>query len=159
MAPKTARIRVVCKEANNHSPAIRKNNGKSLIRALVVDDFQGFREFAVNILSTLPNLKVIGQVETGAAAIEFAQAHGPDLVVLDIGLPDMCGLVVAEKLRELVPQARIVFLSQHSGAEVIAAAMRLGAVAYVVKTRAYTDFPRSIQAVLAGRQFVSEAAE
>ncbi|WP_049761786.1 response regulator [Candidatus Korobacter versatilis] len=124
-----------------------------------MDDFKAFRDFAAGALSAEAEIEVVAQAASGREGIEAVCAHMPDLVVLDIGLPDLCGIDVAHVVRKSAPQTRIVFLTQMSTPEVIAAAMETGAMAYVVKQNAHSDFLRAVRAALAGEQFVSNTLD
>ena len=79
----------------------------------------------------------------------------PDLILLDIGLPGLNGIEAGRQMRKLVPNARIIFLTQESSEDVVQEALSLGAQGYVVKTRAGTDLLAAVEAVLQGKQYVS----
>jgi DNA-binding NarL/FixJ family response regulator len=77
------------------------------------------------------------------------------LILLDIGLPNLNGIQAARQIRRLIPESRIVFVSQETSADVVAEALTLGAQGYVLKIRAECDLLIAMEAVLEGRQFVS----
>jgi DNA-binding NarL/FixJ family response regulator len=77
------------------------------------------------------------------------------LIVLDIGLPTLNGMEAARRIRTLVPDSKILFLSQESSADVVQEAISLGALGYVLKARAGTELLAAVDAVREGRKFVS----
>ena len=93
----------------------------------------------------------------GLEAVRKAEELKPDLILLDIGLPSLNGIDAGRQIRKLSPELKIIFLSQESSADVIEAALSLGALAYVVKTRAETDLLAAVDSVLLGRKFVSSS--
>ena len=101
-------------------------------------------------------MEVIDEVGDGLQAVLQAKALQPDLIVLDIGLPGLNGIEAARRIRHLVPEAKIVFLSQESSADVVHEALRVGALGYVLKTHAQDDLLDAIETVLQGKQFVSK---
>jgi DNA-binding NarL/FixJ family response regulator len=122
---------------------------------LVVDDFEPFRQFVRSTLEGRGEFEVIDQASDGLEAVQKAETKQPDLVVLDIGLPKLNGIEVADRLHGLAPRTKILFVSQHSSADFVREAMRSGAMGYVHKSRALTELLPAVEAVLAGRQFVS----
>src|SRR5580700_5045060 len=122
----------------------------STIRVLVVDDYEPFRQFVILTLKQRPVLQIVGQVSDGQEAVQKAEELKPDLILLDIGLPTLNGIDAARQIRKLSPESKIIFLSQESSADVIEAALSLGALAYVVKTRAESDLLAAVDSVLLG---------
>jgi DNA-binding NarL/FixJ family response regulator len=127
----------------------------STVRILVVDDFEMFRQFLVELLGKRPELQVVGEASDGLEAIHKAVELQPDLIVLDIGLPSLDGIAVARQLRSLVPESKIVFLTQESSADVMQEAFRVGARGYVTKNKLLDDLFAAVEAVLSGKTFVS----
>jgi len=126
----------------------------SSVRAVVVDDFEPFRRFVAAVLQELPTVQVICEASDGLAAVQKAEELQPDLVVLDIGLPNLNGLEAARQIRKLSPNSKILFLSQESSADVVQEALGLGACAYVVKSDAGSELLSAVCAALRGENFV-----
>jgi DNA-binding NarL/FixJ family response regulator len=126
------------------------------IRVLVVDDFEPMRQAVRATLQKRHNLQIAGEASDGLEAVQKAVELKPDLVLMDISLPSINGIEAARQIRELVPEARIVFFSQESSAEVVQEALSHGASAYVVKVNAGTELVSAIDAVISGQQFVSQ---
>jgi DNA-binding NarL/FixJ family response regulator len=122
---------------------------------LVVDDYEPFRRFVESTLETKPEFQIIGQASDGAEAVRQAEKLKPELILLDIGLPTLDGIEAARQIRHVAPESKIIFVTQESSAEMIQEAFRVGAMGYVVKSRAGTELLAAIEAVLSGRQFLS----
>src|SRR5271170_729402 len=102
--------------------------GTSIVRLLVVDDYEPFRRFVRSTLGQRPDLQVIGEASDGLEAVHKAEELKPDLIVLDIGLPTLNGIEVAQRIRKLRPECKILFMSQGSSVNVVQAAFSLGAM-------------------------------
>jgi DNA-binding NarL/FixJ family response regulator len=126
----------------------------SCVRVLVVDDFEPFRSFVCSLLKRNPEMQIICEVGDGFEAVQKAVDLNPDLILLDIGLPTLTGIEAARQIRQLVPNAKILFLTQESSDDVVKGALSLGAQGYVVKARAGTELSPAIEAVMQGKQFV-----
>jgi DNA-binding NarL/FixJ family response regulator len=127
----------------------------SVVRVLVVEDFAQFRQFVCSVLGNRQGLQVVGEASDGLEAVQKAVELKPDLVLMDIGLPYLNGIEAARQIRELIPDGKIIFLTQESSDVVVEQARSLGAQAYVVKVNAGIDLIPAIEAVISGRQFAS----
>ena len=127
----------------------------SIVRILVVDDFDTFRQFVVEVLGKRLELQVVGEASDGLEALQKAVELRPDLILLDIGLPSLNGIEVARQMRSLVPESKIIFLTQESSSDVMQEALSLGARGYVTKNMVLTDLLAAVETVLLGRTFVS----
>ena len=127
-------------------------------RVLVVDDHEQWRRYVVLTLGIKREIEIVGEAVDGITAIQKAKEHQPDLVILDMGLPDLSGIEVARQISLLSPKTKIVFLTMHDSQEVIAAALSAGAYGYVLKSRAGRDLLPAIEAALAGNHFISQMA-
>jgi DNA-binding NarL/FixJ family response regulator len=103
------------------------------VRTLLVDDNKTFLAAVRNFLVLLPDVEVVGEAHNGWSAVELANTLNPDLVLLDIVMPEMSGLEVAQALKDSLPAPRIVFLSMHDSESYRTAARELGAFGYVGK--------------------------
>jgi DNA-binding NarL/FixJ family response regulator len=130
----------------------------SSVRVLVVEDFEPFRRFVCSRVGDSSQLQVICEVSDGLEAVQKAEELQPDLIILDIGLPNLNGIEAARRIRKLSPQSKILFVSQESSADVIEEALSLGAMGYVIKARAGSELLVAMEAVREGGQFVSSGA-
>ena len=127
-----------------------------VVRTLVVDDSQLFCKFIHEMFANHLNLQVIGEVADGLEAVHKAEELQPGLILLDMGLPTLNGIEAAPRIRKLSPDSKIIFVTQESSADVVQEALALGGRGYVLKARAATDLTVAVDAVLAGRQFISD---
>jgi DNA-binding NarL/FixJ family response regulator len=128
----------------------------SSVRVLVVEDNEPFQRFICSMLETSPELQIIGRVSDGLDAVQKAEELQPDLIVIDIGLPNLSGIEAARRIRKLSPESKILFLTQESSADVVEEALSFGALGYVVKTNAGNELLAAVEAVRGGREFVSK---
>lgn len=128
------------------------------VKVLVVDDYAPWMHFVSVALALKPEIKIVGQAQDGLTAIQKVVELTPDVVVLDIGLPDMNGIQVAKRIMELAPNVRILFLTENIAPEVVRAALLTGAQGYVVKSFAARELMPALEALLLDCYFVSAAA-
>jgi DNA-binding NarL/FixJ family response regulator len=126
-----------------------------LCRILVVEDHETVRRFVCSELEQRAEFSIVGEASNGLDAVQKAQELQPDLILLDVGLPKLNGLEAARQINSLVPNAKLLFLSLESSARVMQEAFRMGAWGYVHKMRAQLDLLPAVDAVLAGKRFVS----
>jgi DNA-binding NarL/FixJ family response regulator len=119
-----------------------------LIRILVVDDFEQWRQQIRSIIETRSELHVIAEAADGLEAVQKAQELKPDLILLDIGLPNLNGLQAANRIHQVAPDAAIIFLTQNSDEELVQAALRSGAQGYVLKAKASSELLPAIEQAL-----------
>jgi len=123
-------------------------------RVLLVDDNPEFLEIAATVLEG-HNHEVVGKALDGEAGLHAALSLNPDVVVLDISMPNLNGYQVATRLRDHKHRAAVVLLTFHEDVEFVRAARAIGVRGYVIKRRMASDLPTAVAEVLAGRAFVS----
>jgi len=128
------------------------------LRILIVDDFEAFRRFVSSTLRQRAEFRIVGEASDGWEAVQRANELQPDLILLDVGLPNLNGLEVARKVRALSP-AKLLFISAFSDPDVVREAFRLGALAFVHKPHAQSELILAIDAVLGGKRFVGKGLE
>ena len=122
-------------------------------RVLLVDDNAAILARAASLLT--PSCVIVGAVTEGRAALEAAITLQPDVIVLDVSMPEMTGFEVAVSLRKLGSKAALVFLTVHEDEEFVVAARSAGVIGYVVKPKLASDLIRAVREARAGRPFVS----
>lgn len=127
------------------------------IRVLIADDHALVREGLRYVLDADPQIEVVAEASNGRVAVELALQHQPDVVVLDITMPEETGLKAASRLRELLPAARVLLLSMHDQGEYVREGMRIGTHGYLLKDSAGEELRAAIRAVYAGGTFFSPA--
>ena len=121
-----------------------------MIRVQIADDHAMVREGLRALLSSMEGYDLVGTAATGADAIREAILLKPDLLVLDIGFPDLSGIEVVRRLAKATPMVKILMLTMYDDDESILAAVRAGALGYVLKGADTDDLLRAITAVAAG---------
>src|SRR5215475_1214474 len=122
-------------------------------RVMLADDHTILLEAFRKLLE--PHFEVVGTVSDGRALLEAAPALKPDVVVVDVGMPLMNGLEAGLRLKELLPAAKIIFLTMNEDPELAVKAMRSGASAYLLKSSAASELIRAIQMSLKGKSYVT----
>lgn len=117
------------------------------MRVLVVDDHEFIRKGIRSVLATEPSLTFCGEAIDGQDAVEKAKALRPDIVVMDISMPNMNGLEATREIKRLLPESGIVILSQHETREMVRQAFKMGARGYVVKSAISSDLLVAIKKV------------
>ena len=125
------------------------------IRILLADDHNVVRRGLRLLLESQPDLCVVGEAADGRQAVEQAEASVPDVVVLDVAMPNLSGIEAAQRILALNPQIAIVVLSMHSDEGYVLRALKSGAKGYLLKDSAEGDLIEAIRAVHAGKTFFS----
>jgi DNA-binding NarL/FixJ family response regulator len=131
------------------------NRISGIAGVLVVDDHGIVREGLIALLEKQHGILVIGAAGTGQEAILASQKLKPDIIIMDLVLPDMNGIDATERILQFLPQARVIVLSACHTAEHVYRALRAGAVAYVVKDALGGELLHAVNTVRDGRQFLS----
>lgn len=125
------------------------------ISVIVVDDHPLFREGLASILESEADIVLCGEAETGRAAIVQYRAHRPDVIIMDIQMPEMDGIEATALIRREFPDARIVVLTTYEGDVHALRAIKAGAAAYMLKSKVRKDLLDTIRAVHAGQRYVT----
>jgi len=129
----------------------------SKCRIVLVDDFQPWRTWVCSILQTQKAIQIVGQAADGSEAVQKTEELMPDVLLLDIGLPTLNGIDAAARIKASSPGTKIVFLTQDNDADVVRAVLSNGAMGYVVKVDAGSELFPAIEAVIAGKRFISSS--
>lgn len=121
---------------------------------MLVDDHAIVRSGFRRLLEEYPNIRVLAEAETGEQAYRGYLEHRPDVLVLDISMPDTSGLALMQRLFARVPEARIIIFSMHEDVAMAERAMQAGARGYVTKSSAPEVLVKAVQEVAAGRRFL-----
>jgi DNA-binding NarL/FixJ family response regulator len=130
----------------------------SSISILLVDDHKVLRDGLRALLESEPDHHVSGDVGSGAEAITQAQMLQPDVIVMDLGLPDMSGLDAIRAIRQENTRSKIIVLSMHSSSDFVRPALEAGCDGYIPKSSTHTSLLQAIQVVLAGERFLHPKA-
>ncbi|MGQ0666728.1 MAG: response regulator [Nitrospiraceae bacterium] len=122
-------------------------------RVLLADDhtlvLEGFKKLLEE------HCQVVGSVEDGRALLDAAKRLQPEIIVLDISMPHLNGLDAARRLRKIVPQAKLIFVTVHADQDYVTQAFQAGASGYLLKRSAGSELLQAIQAVRSGNYYVT----
>ena len=128
----------------------------SAIRILIVDDFEAWRKHVRLQLQARPEWQVIDEVSDGAEAVRIADELKPDLILLDIGLPILNGIEAAQRIQQLSPNSKIIFLAADNSLDIVQEVLSTGVQGYVHKAHAQSELLPAIDAVLQGKPFLTK---
>lgn len=128
------------------------------LRIVVTDDHEVVRRGVKALLETQPDWKVIGEAAGGLEAIEKAVLLHPDVIVLDVNLPDLDGVEAGRRIREALPQTEVLLLTYHDSSFMVRKALEAGIHGYVLKSDAGRDLLAGVTAVSEHKVFLSSKA-
>jgi DNA-binding NarL/FixJ family response regulator len=123
------------------------------LRILVVDDHEVVRRGLKTLLEAQSNWVVVGEAATGREAVEKAEALKPDVVILDMSMPELNGLEATRRILKLAPGTHVLVLTQHDSEQLAQSFLQAGAQAYLVKSDAARDLVPAVQSLQEGRPF------
>ena len=122
-------------------------------RIILADDHMFLLDAIKNLLE--PEFEVVGAFSDGHARVEAAQGLSPDVIVLDIGMPLMNGLNAGQRLKQMMPSVKLIYLTMNHDPDTAGEAFRLGASAYLLKTSAAAELQKAIREVVRGGYYVT----
>lgn len=127
------------------------------IRVVVADDFPLVREGLVRALERDPGIEVVGQADNGREALELAHVHAPDVMVLDLRMPEMGGIAVLERIREELPAIRVLIMTASEKAESLLDAVSAGAAGYLSKRATAEELRQAVITAHGGGSVITPA--
>lgn len=124
------------------------------VQVLLVDDHEIMREGMCALLRKCPDFEVAGQAADGRAALELVEQLKPDIVIMDIGMPNLNGIDATRQMNEKHPNLKIMALSAHSDGSIVAKMIKAGASGYMLKESAFTELIDGIRTMQDGRTFL-----
>ncbi len=128
------------------------------IRVLLADDHVLMRAGISALLQRLPDLTVVAEADDGREALQMIATQQPDIAMLDISMPELNGLEVAERVAREFPAVRVIILSMHATSDYVLRAMRVGASGYLLKGARLAELELAITSVARGETYLSPAA-
>ena len=125
------------------------------IRVLLADDFPLLRQGIAGALSTDPGIDIVGEAENGVEALRLAHELRPDVVLLDLHMPEMGGMMVLERLREEAPESRALVMTASEKAETLLAAVSAGAAGYITKRSSRQELCNAVITVHGGGSVIA----
>ena len=142
-------------ENSQAAQSARENKMKKRIKLLLVDDHPVVRKGISASLARHEHLSIVGEAANGQEAVRKTRELSPDIVLMDIDMPEMDGLAVTELLRKELPKVKVLILSMHSNTDYVMRIIHSGASGYILKEAATDDLVRAIDMVNAGEAFFS----
>lgn len=127
------------------------------IRLLLADDHRLMRAGLRALLHSLEHVQVVAEAGNGYEALQLAEQHRPDIVIMDIGMEELNGLEATARMAKLTPAPRVIVLSMHANEEYVRRALQAGAVAYLLKGAEPAELEFAIQAVMRGETYLTPA--
>jgi DNA-binding NarL/FixJ family response regulator len=125
------------------------------VRILLADDHQIMREGLKSLFDKHPSIDVVAEAENGIQTLEIARRDKPDVIVMDIAMPDINGIEVTRQIKAELADIKIIALSMHSDRRFVSEILKAGASAYVLKQAAFEDLEKAIKAAMMDRTFLS----
>jgi two-component system NarL family response regulator len=125
------------------------------IRILLADDHQIMRDGLRAILAAEPGFQIVGEAENGRDATAIARTLVPDVVIMDIGMPDLNGVEATRQIKADNPVVKVIALSMYADRGYVLGILEAGASGYVLKTGAYDELQRAVKAVIQGKTYLS----
>jgi two-component system, NarL family, response regulator NreC len=124
-------------------------------RILLVDDHTMIRQGLCSLLEKQPDIEVVGSVENGRKAVDIARELAPDLVIMDISMPNLNGIDATRKIVEEMGDVKVIALSIHSSRHFVAEMLKAGASGYILKECLFDELVEAIKTVLNGGTYLS----
>jgi DNA-binding NarL/FixJ family response regulator len=134
---------------------VSKEEKSMAIKVLIVDDHRITREGIRSMLEREPDMKVLGEAEDGRSATRMARELGPDLIVMDVCMPDMNGILATSVILAEFPKIKVLALSMLADTRVVHNMLRAGASGYLIKDCSFTELVRAIRMVIANKTYLS----
>jgi len=125
------------------------------IRIIIADDHRVLREGLASLAEQNEDLTVVDQAESGREAIELCKEHRPDVVLMDVAMPDLNGVLATQKIIDQCPGVKVIALSSYSDQEYVGEMMEAGAMGYLLKDCAFEEVESAIRSVTDGQTYLS----
>jgi len=125
------------------------------VKILLADDHKIIRDGLKSLIEKHPGMDIVGEAENGRHAIQLAVELKPDVVVMDVTMPDLNGMDATRQLVAEYPEVKIIALSMHDDRRFVAGMLKAGAAGYVLKNSAFSELTTAINTVLANQKYLS----
>jgi DNA-binding NarL/FixJ family response regulator len=125
------------------------------IRILLADDHRITRQGLRSLLDNQSDMEVVAEAEEGRTAVRLAKELSPDVVIMDVSMPDLNGIEATRQILDRSPGTKVVALSMHSDTLFVSEMLKSGASGYMLKDCAFEELERAIRTVVAGKTYLS----
>lgn len=125
------------------------------VRILLADDHKIVRDGLRSLLEKQQGMEVVGEAENGRRALQLAQQKKPDVVIMDVSMPDLNGIEATRQMLADQPRLRVIALSMHSDRRLVAGMLQAGASGFLLKDCAFDELARAINAVMSNQPYLS----
>jgi DNA-binding NarL/FixJ family response regulator len=129
--------------------------GAMNIKVLIADDHQIVREGLRSMLEKEPGIKVVGEAEEGRTTLRLARELTPDIIIMDVAMPDLNGIEATRQIIAEFPTINIIALSMHDDRRFVLNMIKAGAKGYLLKDSAFKELAKAIRAVMANKTYLS----
>ncbi|MEN2413115.1 response regulator transcription factor [Flavobacterium mesophilum] len=126
------------------------------INLLIADDHTMFLQGIVSLLEQESEINIVGKAVNGIEALEKIKTENPDLVILDVSMPEMDGIELSKILKKDFPEVKILVVSTHSNVKIISRLIRIGVNGYLLKNAEKSELLKAIQTIASGENYFSE---
>jgi len=127
------------------------------LRIILAEDHETIRDGLKLLVNSRSDMEVVGEADNGTTALQLAEEFSPDVVVMDISMPELNGLQATKKLKDKSPQVKVLILTRHSEPGYLQELLQAGASGYVLKQSKSEELIRAILAVAAGQTYLDPA--
>jgi len=124
-------------------------------RVLLVDDHQMMRQGLRSLLAQASDIEVVGEADNGRTALDLVRTLSPDVVVMDVGMPELNGVDATRRIRAEHPGVKVIALSTHTDKRYVHHMLDAGACGYVLKIAAHDELLRAVRAASVGKTYLS----
>ncbi|MGB2615098.1 MAG: response regulator transcription factor, partial [Phycisphaerae bacterium] len=125
------------------------------ISVVLADDHEIIRNGLRSLLEKETDIEVVGEAQDGRTAVRLAKDLNPDVIVMDVSMPDLNGVEATREISRHTPPTRVLGLSMHSDRRFVAGMLQAGAAGYLLKECAYDEFVRAVRTVASGKTYLS----
>ncbi len=125
------------------------------MKILLADNHKLFCDGLRTLFAKQPGVQIVGEANNGRMAVRLARELSPDLVVMDIGMPELNGMDATRQIRSELPRVKVLAVSMHSDRQYVAGMLAAGASGYVIKDSAFEDLAQAVQVVMSGGRYLS----
>jgi NarL family two-component system response regulator LiaR len=133
-------------------------NASNPIRVMIVDDHSMVRRGLAAFLKVYPDLELVGEARNGQEAVQVCEQSRPDVILMDLIMPEMDGMTATRTIRERCPHVQVIALTSFQEKELVQQALQAGAIGYLLKNVSATDLAEAIRAACVGRSTLAPEA-